>query len=671
MLTNKKCRSSRALGLERLEARYTPSTLLTGFVEQPVAVGLTRPISMALASDGRIFVAEQDGAIRIVKDGALLPRPFAKLDVNDVSESGLIGIALDPNFSSNHYVYVDYTVSPLSGSGSLHNRISRFQANGDAVVPGSEKVLYELDPQANSYHMGGAMHFGGDGKLYFTTGDNGNSQQVQSLSNTFGKIFRINSDGSIPADNPFYAQAAGKLKAIWAIGFRNPFTFAVQPGSGRIYVNDVGAHAYEEIDSVAQGANYGWPLTEGPTSRAGITSPLFAYPHDSGAIHGDAIAGGAFYNPKIQQFPEKYRGDYFFADYGTGDINVLDTHGTATIFARGTPWTTQTIDLAVDAAGHLYYLMLGDGNPSGGQIMRISVANQPPVVHLSGNREYRENAAELPIAPTATIADADTSIYPGGKLTISISSGREAADRLTVHDNGYVTLNGASVLVGGIAIGTQSGGSGTEPLVISLNTHAYRQRVISLLRNIAFHNLSDNPAATPRTVAVQLSDGQGTVSAVRTATITVQPVNDPPVLSHLGTSLGYQRGAVPLVLAGYALVADPDSADFANGKLTVQIVAGSDDGNRLLIGGAFSMSGGVLRRQGTAIGSIVSNGQGKNRLEVLFNSQATRSVVQELVRVIRFATTPSTSTAQRTIAFTLSDGDGAVSAQVTKKVNVF
>ncbi len=129
-------------------------------------------------------------------------------------------------------------------------------------------------------HNGGGMHFGSDGKLYVGVGENANAAQAQDLTTPFGKLLRFNEDGTIPTDNPFYATQSGLARAIWAYGLRNPFTFAVQPGTGRIHINDVGQDTWEEIDLGVAGANYGWPSSEGPSNIvAGITAPLFAYRH--------------------------------------------------------------------------------------------------------------------------------------------------------------------------------------------------------------------------------------------------------------------------------------------------------------------------------------------------------------------------------------------------------
>src|SRR5262249_53879947 len=145
--------------------------------------------------------------------------------VDDSGERGLLGIAFDPNFAVNSYVYVYYTVA-----APRHNRVSRFTASGDTAVAGSERVLLELDPLGGSLiHNGGAIHFGPDGYLYVAVGENGTAANAQNPGSRLGKILRIGADGSIPTSNPFYTTTAGANRAIWALGLRNPFTFAFQP----------------------------------------------------------------------------------------------------------------------------------------------------------------------------------------------------------------------------------------------------------------------------------------------------------------------------------------------------------------------------------------------------------------------------------------------------------
>ena len=208
--------------------------------------------------------------------------------MSSVGERGLLGVAFDPNFSTNHFVYVYYTAP----APSIHTRVSRFTANGDVVVYGSEAILLDLDNLSGATnHNGGAIHFGPDGELYIAVGENANSANSQTLSNLLGKILRINPDGNIPVDTPFYNQATGKNRAIWALGLRNPFTFTFQNGIGRMFINDVGENTWEEINDGLIGSNYGWPTTEGETTDPRFVSPLFVYGHGSGPTVGCAITG--------------------------------------------------------------------------------------------------------------------------------------------------------------------------------------------------------------------------------------------------------------------------------------------------------------------------------------------------------------------------------------------
>src|SRR5438309_10660969 len=332
---------------------------------------------MAFAPDGRLFVCQQGGQLRVIKNGSLLSTPFVSLTVDSSGERGLLGIAFDPNFATSHYLYVYYTVA----TSPIHNRLSRFTAAGDTAVPGSEAIILELDNLSSATnHNGGAIHFGPDGKLYIGVGENANGANSQTLSNLLGKMLRINSDGSIPTDNPFYNTATGSNRAIWALGLRNPFTFAFRPGTGRMFINDVGESTYEEINDGIAGSNYGWPITEGPTSNPAFRSPIYFYGHGTSDTTGCAIVGGAFYNPPVPQFPSSYTGKYFFADLCNGWIRVFDpATGTATAFATG---ISSPVDLQVGPDGALYYLAQG----SGGQVFRISALSGPPAraLNISG-----------------------------------------------------------------------------------------------------------------------------------------------------------------------------------------------------------------------------------------------------------------------------------------------
>jgi hypothetical protein len=259
--------------------------------------------------------------------------------------------------------------------------VSRFTAsstNPNVAQSGSETILLELNNLSSATnHNGGAMHFGPDGRLYVAVGENANRNNAQSFSNLLGKMLRINSNGTIPTDNPFVAQTSGVNEAIWAMGLRNPFTFAFQPGTGRMFINDVGEVTWEEINDGIAGSNYGWPQTEGPTSASGVRAPLFAYQHGSGSTTGCAITGGAFYNPSTVQFPSTYVGRYFFADFCSGWIRTFTPSSGATAgFATG---LSSVVDIKVRSDGTLWYLQRG-GSPAG-QVHRVRFAqNQAPTI---------------------------------------------------------------------------------------------------------------------------------------------------------------------------------------------------------------------------------------------------------------------------------------------------
>ncbi|MBP3956867.1 PQQ-dependent sugar dehydrogenase [Gemmata sp. G18] len=345
------------LRCEELEARETPA-VVAGFTESVLASGLVQPTAMALAPDGRIFVAEKAGALRVVQNGSVLATPFLTVGVDTASERGLIGVALDPNFAANNFIYVYYTTS-----GTLVNRVSRFVANGNTAA-GPETILLDNIPSTNGNHNGGALVFGADGKLYVGVGDAGVSSNSQSLTNVSGKVLRINSDGTIPSDNPFFGTATGDNRAIYALGLRNPFTMAVQPGTGRLLINDVGGTQFEEVNQGAVGANYGWPTTEGdfdPAALPGFTRPVYAYAHGSGPLQGNSIAGGAFYNPTTASFPGAFVGDYYFADFVSSRIFLRDeSSGAVTTFADPTAGSG-VVDLDVLPDGRLLYLSLNTG----------------------------------------------------------------------------------------------------------------------------------------------------------------------------------------------------------------------------------------------------------------------------------------------------------------------
>jgi len=335
---------------------------------------------MEFAPDGRLFVAEQAGRVRIVKpDGTLAKFVNISTKVDSTSERGLQALTFDPSFSTNHYVYLQYTKKATSTT-PVHNHVVRVTANGNKVVSGSEKLIFPLNNQNDAHHMGGAIDFGADGKLYIATGDNETPTNAQQLTNLFGKMLRINKDGTIPTDNPFYTTASGNNRAIWALGLRNPFKFAVQPSTGTIFINDVGENTWEEINQAKKGANYGWPVHEGVANDNDpqYVDPIFAYGHAGSdpATTGCSITGGVFYNPTTVQFPSGYVGDYFFADFCGGWIRSFDPSSQeASGFAIGIEG--RPVDLEVSKEGELYYLSRGRSSTPG-TVIKIRYAGGNP-----------------------------------------------------------------------------------------------------------------------------------------------------------------------------------------------------------------------------------------------------------------------------------------------------
>jgi glucose/arabinose dehydrogenase len=385
-----------ALSTERV---VPAATVPPGFTDSLVAAGLNSPTAMALAPDGRIFVCEQGGALRVIKNGVLLPTPFLTVTVDPTGERGLLGVEFDPNFVSNQLVYIYYTAT----TPTVHNRISHFTAAGDVAMAGSEVIVMDLnDLSAATNHNGGALHFGPEGNLYVAVGDNANRANAQSLSTRHGKMLRITSSGGIPTDNPFFNQTTEENRAIWALGLRNPFTFSFQPGIGRMFINDVGEGTWEEINDGIAGSNYGWPTCEGFCNppNPSFRDPLFAYANDASTC---AVTGGAFYNPQIVQFPGDYIGNYFFADFCGGWIRKLDPSmgNEVANFATGVSFP---VDLRVSTDGFLYYLARGSGS-----VNRIGFTTSgddiPPTVSINSPADGATVGRKSNITITATAND--------------------------------------------------------------------------------------------------------------------------------------------------------------------------------------------------------------------------------------------------------------------------
>ncbi|WP_232056365.1 PQQ-dependent sugar dehydrogenase [Tuwongella immobilis] len=323
---------------------------------------------MDFAPDGRLYVTEQSGTVRVIDNGVLLPELFITVEAGTASEfgeQGLLGIKFHPDYLENGHFYLYYTTPD-----STLNRVSRFTATESGVELSSELVIVEY-PSATSHNAGG-LHFGPDGKLYIATGDAVRENTVQSLTALNGKMLRFNPDGTIPEDNPFYTQTTGIHRSIWATGLRNPFTFAIHPETGVMFINDVGLVAYEEVNQGFPGANYGWPLSEGPTTDPRFISPIYSYAHVG---TGYSIAGAAFYVPPVANFPQEYVGDYFFGDFLLRFLKRMDpVTGEVTDFATELDYP---VDLDVGPDGALYYLGR-TGDLTRGRVIRIGYDPEAP-----------------------------------------------------------------------------------------------------------------------------------------------------------------------------------------------------------------------------------------------------------------------------------------------------
>lgn len=425
-------RSRGQLRLEPLEQRLALTTLPPGFTETLVTTdsNLSSPTAMDFSPTGELWVLEQTGDVEIIRaDGSA--HTALDLTVDSAGERGLLGIAFNPAYDgagpNADHIYLYYTQPRTGTLDPANNQIVRYTVSGagtNTPVLDSPLLIRELPPEdedndlttnGDTNHNGGAIHFGPDGKLYVAVGDHNydppGAQQAthpaQRLDTPFGKMLRLNADGSNPSDNPFYTGSSSDWQgSIWALGLRNPYTFAIDPIDGRLFINDVGEGSWEEINDGQVAGNYGWagsnsPVWEGyendgsPPPWANYHDPIMAYNHSSDlpTPAGVDVTGGAFY-PANSQFGAAFAGKYFFADAGAGFIRYFDPASPGTLAAPDTSsafasslTTFGPVDLKIDSAGNLYYLARG------GEVYRISfTGNNGPSNVVARNLFYNNSA---------------------------------------------------------------------------------------------------------------------------------------------------------------------------------------------------------------------------------------------------------------------------------------
>jgi glucose/arabinose dehydrogenase len=312
-----------------------------------LASGFNNPVNIKHAGDGRLFIVEQNGVIRIIEaDGSIQDVPF--LDINDRvintgNERGLLGLAFHPDYATNGYFFVNY----INNSGNtVISRFTKDTSNSNIGDQNSELIILTYN-QPFPNHNGGDLAFGPEGYLYISSGDGGSGgdpqNNAQNTNTLLGKILRIDVDNttptqnySIPADNPFISEPSSRGE-IWAYGLRNPWKFSFDSSNGDLWIADVGQNENEEINKAPgseSGINYGWRCYEGSSpyntsgcpSTSNLTFPISEYSHFNDGTFKCSITGGYIY--RGSQYPN-FTGLYFFADYCSGEIGTLE-YNTAT-----------------------------------------------------------------------------------------------------------------------------------------------------------------------------------------------------------------------------------------------------------------------------------------------------------------------------------------------------
>ncbi|MFL6071180.1 MAG: PQQ-dependent sugar dehydrogenase [Actinomycetes bacterium] len=338
----------------------TPATSLPAGFTDVTLFNVDHPTSIAFTPDARMLVTTDAGLLRVYTNGALVPSPALDLSskICSAGERGMMGIAVDPAFSSNHYIYVFWTFNkfnqcPVGTAETPVNRVSRYTlGNDNHVAAGSGKVIVDNLPSPATGHDAGDLHFGSNQLLYISVGDGacqigsptlceGSNANSRRLDIPNGKLLRVTRAGKVPPTNPFVGTpgarrctsrngvepGTGPCSETFAYGFRNPFRFTIKPGTNQVWVNDVGQDLWEEVDQLTAGADYGWNVREGFCEAGSTTScapdpkfadPVFSYDHttDCRSVTGAAFAPTSWGQP--------YAGRYLFADFTCNSVFVLN-----------------------------------------------------------------------------------------------------------------------------------------------------------------------------------------------------------------------------------------------------------------------------------------------------------------------------------------------------------
>jgi glucose/arabinose dehydrogenase len=528
-------------------------TIPAGFGDVLI-VNVPAPTALAFTPDGRMLITSQPGQLFVVQSGTLLATPALDLSASMCtdSERGLLGVAVDPQFPVNGYIYVFYTFRkftscPRNVPGTPVNRVSRFTMTGNTVNRPSELVLIDNIPSFNGNHNAGDLQFGRDGYLYIATGDggcdytratgcaalNGAARYQHAL---VGKVLRITATGAIPSTNPFRgsnsvrcnvtgsAQPGQVCQETFVWGFRNPWRLAFDPNASgtRFFINDVGQNTWEEVDEATAGADYGWNVREGRCVTGsvtdcgpppiGMTNPIYSYRHVTGGCK--AITGGAFVPSGV--WPVEYEGTYLFGDYTCGSIFKLTRSSTGT-YSRTTFVSGLGASSAVSltfgphgATQALYYLTYANG----GQVRRIAAVsgtNRSPTASAMASPRFGP-------LPLTVRFDASASTDPDGDtLTFDWNFGDGSAHVATpVANHTYTTAGRVSATV---TVDDGHGHTSAASVTIDAGNHPPAPSITS-------------PSATARFFVGQMITLSGSATDVEDGTIPSAGLTWEVVLHH-------------------------------------------------------------------------------------------------------------------------------------------